>query len=170
MLQENFWWLYWYMVEVHVGYMVETSSWWVGTYMRCIVDDVGTCWWVIVYVYLMHDCYIFGECLMHSLIVQVGAWLMHLFMVQVDYRLFGHVIVRSYLYMFTAWLMHLFIVQVEVQFNVWYILAWVISTGCYRLITGWLVQVYNSISHSDSVTMVPSFYLYTKVVGRVKDK
>ena len=21
----------WYMVEVHVGYMVETSSWWVGT-------------------------------------------------------------------------------------------------------------------------------------------
>jgi hypothetical protein len=28
-----------------------------------------------------------------------------------------------------------------------------------------LVQVYNSISHSDSVTMVPSFYLYFRVVG-----
>jgi hypothetical protein len=41
----------------------------------------------------MHDWYIFGAWLMHSLMVQVevqvGAWLMHLFMVQVDYRLFG---------------------------------------------------------------------------------
>jgi hypothetical protein len=52
--------------------------------------------------------------------VQVGAWLMHLIMVQVDYRLFG--------------------------------------TGC-------LVQVYNSVSHNDSVTVVPSFYLYFRVVG-----
>jgi hypothetical protein len=38
----------------------------------------------------MHDWYIFGAWLMHSLMVQVevqvGAWLMHLFMVQVDYR------------------------------------------------------------------------------------
>jgi hypothetical protein len=37
----------------------------------------------------MHDWYIFGAWLMHSLMVQVevqvGAWLMHLFMVQVDY-------------------------------------------------------------------------------------
>jgi hypothetical protein len=57
---------------------------------------------------------------MHSLMVQVGAWLMHLFMVQVDYRLFG-----------TGWCMvdalvygrlvqmHLFIVQVEVQVDAW---------------------------------------------------
>jgi hypothetical protein len=40
----------------------------------------------------MHDWYIFGAWLMHSLMVQVevhvGGWLMHLFMVQVDYRLF----------------------------------------------------------------------------------
>jgi hypothetical protein len=46
----------------------------------------------MVYVYLMHDWYIFGPWLMHSLMVQVevhvGAWLMHLFMVQVDYRSF----------------------------------------------------------------------------------
>jgi hypothetical protein len=39
----------------------------------------------------MHDWYILGAWLMHSLMVQVevqvGAWLMHLFMVQVDYRL-----------------------------------------------------------------------------------
>jgi hypothetical protein len=38
----------------------------------------------------MHDWYIFGAWLMHSLMVQVevqvGAWLMHLFMVQVDYE------------------------------------------------------------------------------------
>jgi hypothetical protein len=33
-----------------------------------------------------------------------------------------------------------------------------------------LVQVYNSISHNDSVTMVPSFYLYVRVVGRGNDK
>jgi hypothetical protein len=47
----------------------------------------------------MHDWYIFGAWLMHSLMVQVevqvGAWLMHLLMVQVG-----------------AWLMHLFMVQV----------------------------------------------------------
>ena len=30
-------------------------------------------------------------------------------------RLFGQVIVTSYLYRFSAWLMHLFMVQVEVQ-------------------------------------------------------
>jgi hypothetical protein len=85
----------------------------------------------------MHDWYIFGAWLMHSLMVQVevqvGAWLMHLFMVQVDYRLFG--------------------------------------TGCYRLVgCRSVVQVYNSISHSDSVTMVPSFYFYVRAVGRGKDR
>jgi hypothetical protein len=48
----------------------------------------------------MHDWYIFGAWLMHSLMVQVevqvGAWLMHFFMVHVDYRLFGKVIVTCY--------------------------------------------------------------------------
>jgi hypothetical protein len=43
--------------------------------------------------------------------------------------------------------------------------------GCYRLFgAGLLVQVYNNISHSDSVTMVPSFYLYFRVVGWAKDR
>jgi hypothetical protein len=56
----------------------------------------------------------------------VGAWLMHLFMVQVD-----------------AWLMH----------------------G-----SDLLVQVYNGISHSDSVTGVPSFYFYFRVAGQGKDR
>ena len=64
-------------------------------------------------------------CLWYKLItyylVQVGAWLMHLFMVHVD-----------------AWLKH----------------------G-----SDLLVQVYNGISHSDSVTVVPSFYFYFRVVG-----
>jgi hypothetical protein len=84
----------------------------------------------------MHYWYIFGAWLMHSLMVhvevQIGAWLMHLFMVQFDYRLFGKIIVTSYLYRFGAWLMHLFMVQVDV----WYMLAQVIGTCCYRLITG----------------------------------
>ena len=58
-------------------------------------------------------------------LVQVGAWLMHLFMVQIDFRL------------------------------------------RYRLMhgLGLLVQVYNIISHSDSVTVVPTFYLYAREVG-----
>jgi hypothetical protein len=65
--------------------------------------------------------------------------------------------------------MHLFMVQVEVHVVVWYMMAHVIGTGCYRLITGLLVQVYNNISHSDSVTVVPSFYFYVRAVGRGKD-
>jgi hypothetical protein len=40
----------------------------------------------------------------------------------------------------------------------------------YRLFgIGWLVQYCNDISHSDSVTVVPSFYLYVRVVGWGKD-
>ena len=54
-----------------------------------------------------------------------------------------------------AWLMHSFMVQVD-----------------YRLIHGsdLLVQVYSSISHSDSVTVVPSFYFYFRVAGWGKDR
>jgi hypothetical protein len=39
----------------------------------------------------------------------------------------------------------------------------------YRLMHGsyLLVQVYNGIFHSDSVTMVPSFYFYFRVAGQV---
>ena len=67
---------------------------------------------------------------MHLFMVQVGAWLMHLFMVHVDYRL------------------------------------------RYRLMygSGLLVQVYKSISHSDSVIVVPSFHFYFREVGRGKDR
>jgi hypothetical protein len=39
----------------------------------------------------------------------------------------------------------------------------------YRLFgAGLLVQVYNSISHSDSVTVDPSFYFYVRAVGRAR--
>jgi hypothetical protein len=71
----------------------------------------------------------------------VHGW-MHLFMVQVG-----------------AWLMHLFMVQVDYRLR-------------YRLMHGsdLLVQVYNGISHSDSVTNVPSFYFYFRVAGRDKDR
>ena len=90
--------------------------------------------------------------------VQVGAWLMHLFMVQVDYRLFGEVIVTSYLYRFGAWFMHLFMVQVDV----WYMLA--------QVVIGCLVQVDWHKFTTVYLTVVPSFYLYAKAVGRSKDR
>jgi hypothetical protein len=73
-------------------------------------------------------------CLWYRLITgclaQVGAWLMHFFMVQVDYML------------------------------------------RYRLMHGsdLLVQVYNGIYHSDSLTVVPSFYFYFRAVGWGKDR
>ena len=54
--------------------------------------------------------------------------------------------------------MHLFMVQVDYRLR-------------YRLLygSGLLVHVYNDISHGDSVTVVPSFYLYVRVVGRGKE-
>ena len=68
--------------------------------------------------------------------------MMHLFKVQVD-----------------AWLMHLFMVHVDYRLR-------------YRLMHGssLLVQVYNDVYHSDSVTVVPSFYFYFRVAGRGKDR
>jgi hypothetical protein len=46
--------------------------------------------------------YMFGAWLMHLFMVQVevqvGAWLMHLFMVQVDYKLFGWCMVDALVY------------------------------------------------------------------------
>jgi hypothetical protein len=57
--------------------------------------------------------------------------------------------------------MHFFMVQVDYRLR-------------YRLMHGsdLLVQVYSGISHSDSVTVVPSFYFYFyfRVVGRGKDR
>jgi hypothetical protein len=78
----------------------------------------------------MVGCTCLGYRLITGCLVRVGAWLMHLFMVKVDYRL---------RYM----LMH----------------------GLYLL-----VHVYNGISHSDSVTVVRSFYFYFRAVGQGKDR
>jgi len=55
--------------------------------------------------------------------------------------------------------MHLFMLQVEVQVDAW------LMHG-----SDLLVQVYSGISHSDSVTVVPSFYFYFRVVGQGKDR
>jgi hypothetical protein len=47
------------------------------------------------------------------------------------------------------------------------------SSYWYRLVAGqWyrLVQLYSGISHSDIVTVVPSFYLYVMAVGWGKDR
>jgi hypothetical protein len=46
--------------------------------------------------------------------------------------------------------MHLFMVQVDYRLN---------GIGCY-----------SGVSHSDSVTMVPSFYFYVGVVRQGKDR
>jgi hypothetical protein len=54
--------------------------------------------------------------------------------------------------------MHLFMVQVDYRVQV------------DRYGSDLLVQVYNGISHSDSVTVVPSFYFYFRVAGRGKDR
>jgi hypothetical protein len=55
--------------------------------------------------------------------------------------------------------MHFFMVHVEVQVDAW------LMHG-----SNLLVQVYNGISHSDSVTVVPSFYFYFRVTGWGKDR
>ena len=78
----------------------------------------------------MFGCTFLWYSLITGCLVQVGAWLMHLFMVQVDYRLRYRLMHRLDL----------------------------------------LVQVYNNISHSDNVTVVPSFYFYFRVAGRGKDR
>ena len=67
-----------------------------------------------------------------------------------------------------AWLMHLFMVHAELQVDAWLMHG---SCYCYMLFgVGLLVYVYNSISHSDSVTVVPSFYLYIRAFGWEKDR
>jgi hypothetical protein len=85
---------------------------------------------------------------------------MHLFMVQVDYRL-GAWLMYLFMVQVGAWLMHLFVVQVDYRLMVD---AWLMHGS------DLLVQVYNGISHSDSVTVVPSLYFYFRVVGWGKDK
>jgi hypothetical protein len=54
--------------------------------------------------------------------------------------------------------MHLFMIHVDYRLR-------------YRLMhgLGLLVQVYNGISHSDSVIVVPSFYFYFRAVGWGKE-
>jgi hypothetical protein len=75
-------------------------------------------------------------------------------MVQFDYKLFG-----------TDWCMvdalvyGTCILQVEVQVDAWLMHGLVL-----------LVNVYSVISHSDSVTVVPSFYFYFRAVGQSKDR
>ena len=66
---------------------------------------------------------------------------MHFFMVQVDYRLFG-----TSCCMVDALVYGTGLLQVEVHVDAW------LMHG-----SSLLVHVYSDISHSDSVTMVPSF-------------
>ena len=68
-------------------------------------------------------------------------------------------LITSYLVQVGAWLMHLFMIQVDYMLK-------------YRLMHGsnLLVHFYSDIFHSDSVTVVPSFYFYFRVEGRGKDR
>jgi hypothetical protein len=95
-------------------------------------------------------------------------------MVQVDYRFFGQVVATSYLHRFGAWLMHLFMVQVGAWLMHFFMVEFdyrLLGTGCYILSGAiLLVQVYSSISHSDIIIVVPSFYFYIMAVGRGKDE
>ena len=84
----------------------------------------------------------------------IGTYLVHGWMHFLWYRL-----ITGYLVQVGAWLMHLFMVQVD------YKLRYILMHGSFLL-----VQVYSGISHSDSVTVVPSFHFYFKAVGQGKDK
>jgi hypothetical protein len=57
------------------------------------IDEIGCCDRLFGQFVLIGYSYRFGAWLMHLFMVQVevqvGAWLVHLFMVQVDYRFFG---------------------------------------------------------------------------------
>jgi hypothetical protein len=65
-------------------------------------------------------------------------------------------------------MIHLFMLQVDYRLKYRLIHG---SGYWYRLFdANLLVQVYSSISHSDSVKVVPSFYLYVRVVGWGKDR
>jgi hypothetical protein len=73
------------------------------------IDETGCCDRLFGQVVVTCYLYRFGAWLMHLFMVQVevqvGAWLMHLFMVQVDYMVVPLQV--------GAWLMHLFMVQVD---------------------------------------------------------
>ena len=68
-------------------------------------------------------------------------------------------LITDYLVQVVAWLMHLFMLQVEVQVDAWSMHG-----------SDFLVQVYSDISHSDKLTVVPSFYFYFRVAGWGKDR
>jgi hypothetical protein len=51
------------------------------------IDETCCCYRLFGQVVVTGYLYGFGAWLMHLFMVQVGAWLMHLFMVQVDYKL-----------------------------------------------------------------------------------
>jgi hypothetical protein len=75
-------------------------------------------------------------------------------------------LITGYLVQVGAWLMHLFMVQVEVQVDarLIYDYRWLMHGS------DLLVQVYSGISHSDRLTVVPSFYFYFRVSGQGKDR
>jgi hypothetical protein len=72
---------------------------------------------------------LFGKVVVTCYLYRFGAWLMHLFMVQVDYKV-----------QVGAWLMHLFMVQFDYRLR-YRLVHGRCTCLWYRLITGCLVQV-----------------------------
>ena len=87
-------WVYDWDKKLMSWHIHEVYSWW------CWYILMSHSWWVVD-TWLVHTSYMVGcTCLCW---LQVGAWLMHFFMVQVDYRLMhGWCMVQIYWYKFTA--------------------------------------------------------------------
>ena len=152
----------WHIHEVYswwCWYILMSHSWWVVD--TWLVHN----WYMVGCTYLWYNL-ITGLCMVDALVhgtcwLQVGAWLMHLFMVKVDYRLVHGWCTCLWYRLIIGW---------------WMVDALVYGTGWLQ-VDAWLihgsnllVQVYSGISHSDSVTVVPSFYFYFRVAGRGKDR
>ena len=143
-IDEVFW--LWYMLSTWLRQVVdelahihEVYSWW------CWYILMSHSWWLVD----THDWYILCTWL-YALFygtgwLQVGAWLMHLFMVHVG-----------------AWLIHLFMVQVDYRLRYRLMHVWcMVLVYWYRFIVIYFTVI---------VWLVPSFYFYFRVVGWGKDR
>ena len=108
---DDFFWLRYMLITWlrqvvdELAHMHEVYSWW------CWYILISHSWWVLdtwfVHTWYMVGCTFLWYRLITGYLVQVGAWLMHLFKIQVDYRLryrlmHGWFMVQIYWYRFTV--------------------------------------------------------------------
>ena len=144
------WWVHGWDKYLMIWHIHEVYSWWcwyiLMSHSLCVFDawlvhGWCTCWWCRLRYRLVHG---WCTCLWYRLIKGWGTS-----QCMFDVLIYG-----------TGWLQ----VVLYRLVHGWCTCLW------YKLIIGWLVQVYNSISHSDSVTVVLSFYIYFRAVGWGKDR